>query len=211
MLQANSGTLNPVEVVCDLGLLLDTKLSIKQYVTQIVSNCFYQLHQLWLIRCIFGKEVTSQLISAFVLSWLDYCNSLFSYLPHTTTTCTECCCPFNAQSWLQWSCDTIISAANASRVYWCTKSTLDMHHSIWLTMQSVAESRHRPSLRSANTVKRCTHTKFGEQCFSHAGPGPAAWNSLHDGIKLTTDTNMFLSLLKSHLFHLAFWHIVNNL
>ena len=59
-------------------------------------------------------------------------------------------------------------------------------------MQSVAESSRRPGLRSANTadyVKRCTRTKFGERCFSHAGP--AAWNSLPASIKLTTDTNRF--------------------
>ena len=46
-------------------------------------------------------------------------------------------------------------------------------------VQSVAESSRRPGLRSANTadyVKRCTRTKFGQRCFSHAGP--AAWNSL---------------------------------
>jgi len=50
----------------------------------------------------------------------------------------------------------------------------------------------RPDLRSANIadyVKRCTRTKFGELCFSHAGP--AAWNSLPASIKLTTDTNRF--------------------
>ena len=64
-------------------------------------------------------------------------------------------------------------------------------------------------LRSANTadyVKRCTCTKFGERCFSHAGP--AAWNSLPASIKLTTDTNRFKKLLKAHLFHITFWHLL---
>ena len=77
------------------------------------------------------------------------------------------------------------------------------------SVQSVAESSRRPGLRSANTadyVKRCTHTKFGERCFSHAGP--AAWNSLLASIKLTTDTNRFKKLLKAHLFHIAFWHLL---
>ena len=73
------------------------------------------------------------------------------------------------------------------------------------SVQSVAESSRRPGLRSANTadyVKRCTRTKFGERCYSHAGP--AAWNSLPASIKLTTDTNRFKKLLKAHLFHIAF-------
>jgi len=60
-------------------------------------------------------------------------------------------------------------------------------------------------LRSANTadyIKRHTRTKVGERCFSHADL--AAWNSLPDSIKLTTDINRFKTLLKTHLFHLAF-------
>ena len=37
-LQFDSGTLNPVEVVRDLGVLLDAGLSMKQHVTRIASN-----------------------------------------------------------------------------------------------------------------------------------------------------------------------------
>ena len=59
-------------------------------------------------------------------------------------------------------------------------------------MQSITESSHQPGLR-----KRHTQTKFSERCLSRAGP--AARNSLPDSIKLTTDTNRFKSLLKTHL------------
>jgi len=60
------------------------------------------------------------------------------------------------------------------------------------SVQSIAESRRRPGLKSANTadyIKRRTRTEFGERCFSHAGP--AAWNALPGSIRLTTDTNRF--------------------
>ena len=60
------------------------------------------------------------------------------------------------------------------------------------SVQSIAESSRRPGLRSTNTadyIKRLTRTKFGEWCFSHAGP--AAWYSLPDSIKLATDTSRF--------------------
>ena len=83
-LQLDSGTLNPVEVVRDLGVLLDCELSMKQHIARIASNCFYHLRRLRQIRRVVGIEVTSQLVSVFVLSRLDYCNSLLAGLPSTT-------------------------------------------------------------------------------------------------------------------------------
>ena len=83
-LQLDSGTLHPVEVVRDLGVLLDCELSMKQRIARIASNCFYHLRRLRRIRRVVGKEVTSQLVSVFVLFRLDYCNSLLAVLPSTT-------------------------------------------------------------------------------------------------------------------------------
>ena len=59
-------------------------LSMKQHIARITSNCFYHLRRLRQIRCVVGKEVTSQLVSVFILSRLDYCNSLLAGLPSTT-------------------------------------------------------------------------------------------------------------------------------
>ena len=67
------------------------------------------------------------------------------------------------------------------------------------------KSSYRLGVRSTDTadyVKHRLQMKFGECCFSYAGP--AAWNSLPHSIKLTTDINRFKQLLKSHLFHVAF-------
>ena len=59
----------------------------KQHVTRIASNCFYQL------RADYGRSyplsakkshLSWQLISAFVLTRLDYCNSLLAGLPRST-------------------------------------------------------------------------------------------------------------------------------
>jgi len=80
------------------------------------------------------------------------------------------------------------------------------------SVQLIAESSRRPGLRSANTadyIKRRTRTKFRELCFSHAGP--VAWNSSPYSTKLTTDTNRFKTIFKTHLHHLAFWHLLASL
>ena len=61
--------------VCGLGVLLEAEMSMKQHITRIARpNCFYHLRRLRQIRRVVGEDVTSQLISAFVLFLLDYCN-----------------------------------------------------------------------------------------------------------------------------------------
>jgi len=65
--------------------MLDCELSTKQHVTKVASSCFYHLCQLKPIRRVVGKEVMAQLVSAFILSCLDYCNALLAGLPRTTT------------------------------------------------------------------------------------------------------------------------------
>jgi len=56
----------------------------KQHLTKVASCCFYHLRRLKQIRRLVGKNVTAQLISAFIFSRLDYCNALLAGLPPTT-------------------------------------------------------------------------------------------------------------------------------
>ena len=57
----------------------------KQHITKVASSCFYRLRRLKQISRVVGKEVTVQLVSAFILSRLDYCNDLLAGLPRATT------------------------------------------------------------------------------------------------------------------------------
>ena len=68
-------TVQPSHVVLDLGVWLDSELSLRQRVTKIAtSSCddSCQVH-----RCA-GCEVTAQLVLALVIFKLDYCNSVLS-------------------------------------------------------------------------------------------------------------------------------------
>jgi len=55
----------------------------KHHVNRVTSNCFFQLHRLRQIRRVAGPKVTKRLVSAFVLSRLDYCNAALAGLPKT--------------------------------------------------------------------------------------------------------------------------------
>ena len=85
MLQLGSTVIEPARVVCDLGVLLDDELSVKQHISKVASICFYQLRRLRQLRCLLGPEVTAQLVSAFIMSRVDYCNNtVLAGLPLTT-------------------------------------------------------------------------------------------------------------------------------
>ena len=68
----------------DLGVMLDSELSMKQHVTKVAGSCFYHLRRVKQIGRLVGKDVTAQLVSAIILSRLDYCNALLAGLPCAT-------------------------------------------------------------------------------------------------------------------------------
>ena len=129
----------------------------KQHITRIASNCFHHLRRLRQIRRSdnVGEHVTSHLISAFRLSWLDYCNSLLAGLPRTSIEPLQrvqyaaarlvlnlvlrdlknLSCLWH-QCWSSYTDYLSNTESNTSCVLWFIKSTLGMHHSTWFTLWS---------------------------------------------------------------------------
>ena len=75
---------DPVNVVRDLGVFLDAKLSMRDHVTRTAQTCFYHLRRLWAVCRQLSHDVMAQLVSTFVLSQLDYCNVILIGLPAST-------------------------------------------------------------------------------------------------------------------------------
>ena len=61
-----------VSVVRDLGVFLDSELSMCHHINTVVRNWFFHLRRLKSVRRIIGAEVISGLVSAFVITRLDY-------------------------------------------------------------------------------------------------------------------------------------------
>ena len=77
-------SIQPSAVVCDLGLHLDSELSMKHHVAKVAAVCFYHLRRLRQISRRVGTEVTIRLVLAVVIYRLDYCNSLSAGAPLVT-------------------------------------------------------------------------------------------------------------------------------
>ena len=76
--------IEPVSVVRDMGVLLDNELAMKKHVSKVASVCYFHLRRLKPIRRILGRQITTSLVNSFVLSRLDYCNSVLAGLPKST-------------------------------------------------------------------------------------------------------------------------------
>jgi len=89
-LTVGDDVIKPVTVVRDRGVLVDAELTMKHHISRVVSSCFFQLRRLRQIHRSVDEEVTKQLVTALILSRLDYCNAVLAGLPQSTLNhCNE--------------------------------------------------------------------------------------------------------------------------
>ena len=63
---------------------MDGELNMRVHIGKISSACFYHLRRLRQLQKIMSSATMQHLVSAFVLSRLDYCNSVLAGLPAVT-------------------------------------------------------------------------------------------------------------------------------
>jgi len=80
-LTVGSATVAPVSSVCDLDIFVDSDLVMHTHVCRTVSRCFAALRQLRSIRHLVSATVFQSLVTALVLSQLDYGNGTLVGLP----------------------------------------------------------------------------------------------------------------------------------
>ena len=83
-LYIGADVIKPVSVVRDLGVFLDSELSMRHHINTVARSWFFHLRRLKSVRRILGAEVTSGLVSAFVTTRFDYCNSVLAGLPQSS-------------------------------------------------------------------------------------------------------------------------------
>jgi len=218
-LVVGSTTIQPSSVVRNLGVLFDSELTFKHHVSKIVSSCFYQLRRLRQLKRHVDVNTMKLLISAFILSRLDYCNVLLSGLPMSTIRPLQRAQNAAARLALGLSPRDHVFAA-LKKLHWLPvtyriqyKLSLMMFlvHShqcpgyMSNTVSLVSDDPGRRRLRSAAStdyhVPR-TRTKLGDRAFSIAGP--KAWNNLPQSVRSADSLDSFKRKLKFHLFNSCF-------
>jgi hypothetical protein len=218
-----ASVIQPAAVVRDLGVLLDQELSMTQHIARVTSSCFYQLRRLRQIRRPVGQELVAQLVHSFVLSRLDYGNSVLAGLPKSAIMPLQRVQNAAARLILDLRMNDHVTPA-LRQLHWlpvdrrvdfklCT-----MMHSIHTgqcptyladMVRAVAVNQTRSGLRSADTAQyikpRC-RTDIGKRAFSYAGP--LAWNDLPSSLHCITDSKLFRKQLKTHYFNRTFVDIL---
>jgi len=79
-------SVTPSTVVRDLGVWIDSGLSMSTHISKTVAGCFATLCQLRSVRRSLSRDSLTRLAVALVLSRLDYCNGVLAGLPAANST-----------------------------------------------------------------------------------------------------------------------------
>ena len=201
----------------NLGVVIDSNLSMKDHVSSVIRGVNFELRRISSIRSYLTTEATKTLISAFVLSRLDYCNSLYVNCPAEILDKLQRVQNNAARLVLRVPRSDHISPHLRS-LHWLPvearityKIALMSYRAINLSGPSYLSDLiniYTPtrSLRSTadplTLVTPRTNRSFGEPSFSFAAP--SIWNDLPLSIRSSDSDSSFRSSLKTYLFKLYF-------
>jgi len=189
----------------DLGVIIDSQLSLSGHVNALCQSCYYQLRPVISSK---SEDVVRTLVHAFVSCRLDYCNSLFFGMTDDL---------FQRLQGIQNAAARLVTGTSRRehittvlrRLHWLPvrqrtefKLALLIHKS-WLgQLPPYLADDCRHTLRSSDTamfVVRRTNSTFGDRSFAVAGA--RIWNSLPSSLRSADlSTEWFEQALKMFLF-----------
>ena len=214
----SSSTVPLSNSVKDLGVMLDGRLSLSQYISTLCKSCFFQLRQLRTVKRCMPKHSRETLVHAFVSSRLDYGNSLLygigegqldrlqrvqNSAARLVTGGWKFCHITPILKDLHWlPIRQRIEYKEASLVYKCLHNQAPCYLSE-CCVPRVTEGRSLRAISSHQLHVPRTKTKIGERAFQIAGP--TVWNGLPKELR-NPDLSLsaFHRNLKTVLFNRAY-------
>ena len=201
----------------NLGFTLDCHLTVNAHVSNIARTCYIELRRSASIRRFLTSTATATLVSAFVLSRIDYCNSLLFGSTHDVTSHLQRIQNYAARVILRLPKSSSITI-HLKSLHWLpvkVRSTYKIaclcYHCHSSTAPSyVTDMLHRKPLHTSNTrsssytmplLNRPAHSKakLGDRSFSFASS--SVWNSITNDVRCAPSLSSFKSRLKTYLFH----------
>ena len=202
--------------VKNLGFTLDCHLTMNAHVSNIARTCYFELRRLASIRTFLTSTATATLVSAFVLSRIDYCNSLLFGSTHDVTSHLQRIQNYAARVILRLPKSSSITI-HLKSLHWLpvkVRSTYKIACLCYHCHSSTAPSYvtgmlHRKPLHTRNTrsssytmplLNRPAHSKatLGDRSFSFASS--SVWNSIPNDVRCAPSLSSVKSRLKTYLF-----------
>ena len=200
--------------VRNLGVFIDETLSMDVHIKHLCRILFCQLRRLGKIRPFLSTDAANKLAVSFVLTRLDYCNSLLAGLPDNKLNKLQRIQNHAARIVLRKP--RHVSATSLLRtLHWLPVKARIQYKIACLCFQCLSHNSMPPylsdrlhpyqpprTLRSLDTsllsVPRFCLETFGRRSFSVFGP--TVWNSLPISLRKTLCFSTFKKKLKTHLF-----------
>ena len=193
--------------VKNLGFTLHCHLTMNAHVSNIARTCYFELRRLASIRRFLTSTATATLVSAFVLSRIDYCNSMLFGSTQDVTPHLQRIQNYAARVILRLPRSSSITI-HLKSLHWLpvkVRSTYKIACLCYHCHSSTAPSYvngmlHRNSLHTRNTrSSSCTmpllnipaHSKatLGDRSFSFASS--SVWNSIPNNVRCAPSLSSF--------------------
>ena len=204
--------ISPSQNCRNLGVMLNSSMSMSTHVSSICKSVRYQLRNLGFIRKYLTRSTTEKLVHALISSRLDFCNSMLHQLPNTQLARLQK---------LQNTAARIVTLSSRrthitpilKTLHWLPVRDRIIFKLLLLVFRSLHGSapdynrrlivEYKPTrrLRSSDSfllVVPQTRTSWGDRSFSHSGP--YLWNKLPLSIRSLPALSDFKTALKTHLF-----------
>ncbi len=212
-LRVGDAVVHPTDCVRDLGVHLDSQLSMRPYINQTTRSIHGHLRSLRRIRRHLDDAACAKAVQALVVSRLDYANSLLSGVPD---------CALRKLQVAQNSAARLLSATDRRQhitpvlkdLHWLPVRQRIAFKMLSLTFQALhsesapcylrsllVQDQRRPLRSNSSAVQLlapCTKKNIGEHSF--AVRGPKLWNSLPANLRNSTSYPTFKRNLKTFLF-----------
>ena len=202
--------------VKNLGFTFDCHLKMIAHVSNIARTCYFELRRLASIRRFLTSTATATLVSAFVLSRIDYCNTLLFGSTHDVTSHLQRILNYAARVILRLPMSSSITIhlkslhwlpvkvrstyKIACLCYYCHSSTAPSYVTEMLHKKPLHTRNTRSSSYTMPLLNRPAHSKatLGDRSFSFASS--SVWYSIPNDIRCAPSLSSFKSRLKTYLF-----------
>ena len=191
-------------------------LTVNAHVSNIARTCYFELRRLASIRRFLTSTATATLVSAFVLSGIDYCNSLLLGSTHDVTSHLQRIQNYAARVILRLPMSSSITV-HLKSIHWlpvkvtstnkiaclcyhCHNNTAPSY----VTKMLYKKPSHKVNTRSSSytmpLLNRPAHSKatLGDRSFSLASS--SVWNSIPNDVRCASSLSSFKSRFKTYLF-----------